>query len=87
MRWWDEELSTRPGFDFALEKKGILMYYKTEKVGEEEVHLAHKAKALGLDVEPLNKAQVQQLEPSTALDILGAVHYRCDAHLYPNNLY
>ena len=25
------ELSATPGFDFALEKKGIMMYFKTEK--------------------------------------------------------
>jgi D-amino-acid dehydrogenase len=81
-----EELAAKPGFGFALEKKGILMYYKTEKVGEEEVHLGEKAQAMGLDVVALNKAEVQALEPETALDILGAVHYRCDAHLYPNKL-
>ena len=54
-----EELATEPGFNFALEKKGILMYYKTEKVAEEEIHLAEKAKSMGLDVEALDKQQVQ----------------------------
>jgi len=81
-----EELAVQPGFDFALENKGILMYYKTEKTGEEEIHLAEKAKGMGLDVEALNKQQVQALEPGLELDILGAVHYRCDSHLYPNKL-
>lgn len=81
-----EELAQEPGFDFALENKGILMYYKTEKVAEEEVHLAEKAKSLGLDVVALNKGEVQALEPETELDVLGAIHYRCDAHLYPNKL-
>ena len=81
-----EEMDKEPGFDFALEKKGILMYYKTEKVAEEEIHLAAKAKNMGLDVEVLDKKQVQELEPGTDLDILGAVHYRCDAHLYPDKL-
>lgn len=81
-----EDWQQQPGFDFALEKKGILMYYKTEKVGEEEIHLAQKAKSMGMDVEALTKLQVQELEPTIELDILGAVHYRCDAHLYPNKL-
>lgn len=81
-----EDLHQQPGFNFALENKGILMYYKTEKAGEEEMHLAVKAKRMGMDVEVLNKEQVQQLEPGLALDILGAVHYRCDGHLYPNKL-
>jgi D-amino-acid dehydrogenase len=81
-----DELQQQPGFDFSMENKGILMYYKTEKVAEEEIHLGEKAKSMGLDVVSLNKAEVQQLEPETELDILGAVHYRCDAHLHPNKL-
>ncbi len=81
-----EELAKQNGFDFGLEQKGILMYYKTEKVGEEEVHLGEKARQMGLDVVGLDKAQLQQLEPGIELDVLGAVHYRCDAHLYPNRL-
>ncbi|MEO6135061.1 MAG: FAD-dependent oxidoreductase [Ginsengibacter sp.] len=81
-----EELSVVPGFDFAFEKKGIMMYYKTEKAGEEEIHLAEKGKSMGIDVEALTASQVQLLEPEVQLDILGAVHYRSDAHLYPNDL-
>src|SRR5689334_7373522 len=42
-----EELAAKPGFDFALEEKGIMMYYKTDKVAEEEIHLAEKAQSLG----------------------------------------
>lgn len=81
-----ETLSREPDFDFAMERKGILMYYKTEKVGEEEVHLAEKAKGMGLDVAALNRDEVQALEPDMELDVLGAVHYRSDAHLHPNQL-
>lgn len=81
-----EELQARPDFDFALEKKGVLVYYKTEKSAIEEIHLAAKARSLGLDAVALNKKEVQALEPGTELDVLGAVHYRCDAHLYPDKL-
>lgn len=80
------ELNCEPGFDFALEEKGILMYFKTGKVAEEESHLALKAQRMGVDAVVLSKTEVEQLEPGTELDILGAVHYRCDAHLYPNKL-
>ena len=62
------------------------MYFKTEKSGEEELHLAEKARSLGLNAEALSKEQIQSLEPDTELDILGAVHYHCDGHLYPNKL-
>ncbi|TDH24156.1 FAD-dependent oxidoreductase [Segetibacter sp. 3557_3] len=81
-----ETLQHEPGFDFGYENKGILMYFKTEKFAEEEIHLGEKARSMGIDVEPLTKAQVQLLEPETELDILGAVHYKCDSHLYPNKL-
>lgn len=81
-----EELNKQPGFDFSFEKKGIMMYFKTEKVAEEEIHMADKAKQMGLDVEVLNGTEAQKLESEIALDVLGAVHYKCDAHLYPNKL-
>jgi D-amino-acid dehydrogenase len=81
-----EELEKKPGFNFALEQKGILMYFKTTRAAEEEEHLATKARSLGLDAELLSKKQLQILEPDLQMDVLGAVHYRCDAHLYPNAL-
>lgn len=81
-----KELSTSPDFDFSLEEKGILMYFKTQKTAEEEIRTAELARTLGLDAETLTKAQVERLEPGVGLNILGAVHYHCDAHLYPNKL-
>ncbi len=79
-----EELATK--MNFGLGKKGILMYFKTEAVAEEENHLAEKARAMGLDVVYLNRQEVLHLEPEQQPDVLGAVHYRCDAHLHPNSL-
>lgn len=81
-----EELALHPEFNFELEKKGILMLYKKQNTAEEEIHLAKKAQALGLDVDILNAEEVQELEPDTRLNVLGAVHYRCDAHLSPAKL-
>jgi D-amino-acid dehydrogenase len=80
------DLANEVELNFGLKKKGILMLYKTKATGEEEIHLAKKAQILGLDVEPLSAAQTQALEPNAALDILGSVHYRCDAHLSPSDL-
>jgi D-amino-acid dehydrogenase len=80
------ELAKEPGFDFGLKENGILMFYKTEKAGEEEAHLAEKGRELGLDMAVLNAAECKALQPELELDVLGAVHYRCDAHLYPNHL-
>lgn len=81
-----EEISSDPAFSFSYERKGIMMYFRDPHVAEEEVHLAEKAISMGLDVAALSKEQIQQLEPGVQLDILGGVHYRCDAHLYPNQL-
>jgi D-amino-acid dehydrogenase len=81
-----EQLATEPGFDFGLEKKGILMYFKTAHTGDEEIRLAAEARALGLDAEALDLAAVRVLEPGLEMDVLGAIHYRCDAHLSPGRL-
>ncbi len=81
-----QDIAKEPGFDFGLANNGILMLYKTEKAGEEEVHLAEKARALGLDVEALSAEQARALQPQLNLDVAGAVHYRCDSHLAPHVL-
>ena len=78
-----DELFTDLDQAFGLEKKGILMLYKTAATEEEETHLAHTARQLGLDAVVLNQAELHALEPELELDVLGAVHYRCDGHLYP----
>jgi D-amino-acid dehydrogenase len=81
-----QDLAREPDFDFGLKEKGILMFYKTDKAAEEEAHLAQKGRELGLDMQVLNVAECLALQPELSLDVLGAVHYRCDAHLYPNHL-
>lgn len=72
--------------EFGLEDKGILMLFKTPKMVEEEKHLAEEATNLGLDAQYLSPEECQKLQPGVELDIAGAVHYHCDAHLYPNKL-
>ncbi|GGC07263.1 NAD(P)/FAD-dependent oxidoreductase [Dyadobacter sediminis] len=82
-----EDLAKEEGFGFGMENKGILMLYKTEKAGEEEIHVARDGQKLGLEIDMLSKEQVQAIEPGIKLDIMGAVHYQCDAHLYPSALF
>ena len=48
--------------------------------------MIEKATSLGLDAQYLTPAECRALQPEIELDILGAVHYRCDSHMYPNKL-
>ena len=68
---------------FFFEEKGLLMLYKTEKVGDEIFHEGSLAQKLGLEVEFLTKEDIAKLETGTKTDAIGAVHYKSDAHLYP----
>ncbi|HTK21134.1 MAG TPA: FAD-dependent oxidoreductase [Mucilaginibacter sp.] len=81
-----QEFEKDSNIDFGLEDKGILMLFKTPKFVEEEKHMAEQAVNLGLDAQYLTPEECQQLQPGVEMDILGAVHYHCDAHLYPNKL-
>lgn len=81
-----EQWETIPGFDFAYEHKGLLEIFQTEAVGEHARHTVDKANALGLDTRFLNADELQQLEPQTKIKALGAILFKCDAHLYPQKL-
>jgi D-amino-acid dehydrogenase len=80
------EFEKDTAIDFGLEDKGILLMFKTPKMEDEERHLVEKATNLGLDAQYLTADECHKLQPRIALDILGAVHYHCDAHMYPNKL-
>ena len=63
---------------------GLLMLYKTDKYRSEEVQMAEKAVAMGLDVSVLNRDQVQKYTSGYTADVLGGVLYKTDAHLSPD---
>ncbi len=82
-----EEWARLPQFQFAYETKGLLEIFQTEAGGEHAKHVMHKAHELGLtDTVLLDKDQLAAMEPQTTINALGAVHFQCDAHLYPNKL-
>lgn len=80
-----KEIKSSGDFSFHYEDKGLLMAYQTEKAGEEEWEVGEKAIGLGMKVENLTAEQVAELEPKANLNIKGAVHYHCDAHMTPGN--
>ena len=68
---------------FFYEEKGLLMLYKTDKTAEEIHHEGKLAQELGLEVDFLSKEEVSKLEKGTATNVIGGVHYKSDAHVYP----
>lgn len=80
------EFEKDTSIDFGLVDKGILMLFKTAQMEDEERHLVEKATNLSLDAQYLAPSECRKLQPDIELDILGAVHYQCDAHMYPNKL-
>lgn len=69
--------------DFQLERKGLLMMYKTDAAGEEEMKVAKRAKQLELEVQLLDKQQLCAIEPNVEIAAKGAIHYQCDGHATP----
>jgi len=79
-----ENFAQLPDFDFAFEKKGLLMLFQEEALGKEEAELAEKAHDLGMEAQLLDADAVKALEKGTRVEALGGVYYPGDAHLYPN---
>ncbi|WP_223548726.1 MULTISPECIES: FAD-binding oxidoreductase [Aestuariivivens] len=80
-----KDLKQSDTFKFHFERKGLLMCYKTDKVGEEEWEVGKRGIQEGFGVKHLSKQEVDVLEPHVNMDIKGAVYYDCDAHMTPNN--
>jgi D-amino-acid dehydrogenase len=73
-------------FDFSYEHKGLLEIFQTEAKAEHAKHTVEKTKELGLDAELLSYNELQRLEPHTKINGMGAILFKCDAHLYPDKL-
>lgn len=69
--------------EFNYDEKGLLMLYKSNAVGEEVIHEAEAAERLGLEVAYLSKDELPLLETGVQTEAIGGVHYKSDAHLYP----
>ncbi|WP_438710931.1 NAD(P)/FAD-dependent oxidoreductase [Aquimarina muelleri] len=79
-----EELKASKDFNFHYDRKGLLMLYQTEKLGEEEWEVGQRGIKEGLNVKHLSKEEVKQYEPNVDLNIKGAIYYDSDAHMTPN---
>lgn len=79
-----EEILASQDFDFHYEKKGLLMAYQTSKGKAHELIIADKALKLGLEAELLSPDALKKIQPVFSNQVLGAVHYKCDAHITPD---
>lgn len=79
-----EEILETEDFSFHYERKGILMAYKLPKSEDYELKTAERAAAEGLEVKNISKEELRKIQPAFSDDVLGAVHYECDAHTTPN---
>lgn len=71
---------------FGLQPSGLMMLYKTEKVAEEEIEVAQKARALGIEAQVLDRKALHKIESEALPDVMGGVLYPGDAYLLPQAL-
>lgn len=84
------ELAETEGFEFGLEKKGLLMLCKTRAALGHEAEIVATANTLGVDAELLDAEGVRKKDPAIEMDVCGGVYFAQDCHLDParflNNL-
>lgn len=73
-------------FDFDYQHRGMLEVFQTEHALRECEAIANMGQRLGLDIELLDKAGLEKLEPDVRWQASGAVFYKCDGHLNPEKL-
>ena len=78
-----DEMFAAVDFDFHYEKKGLLMAFKNAESEEHELKLAERAAIEGLEVTSIAKKDLHKVEPLFSDNVIGAVHYQCDAHTTP----
>ena len=72
--------------NFQLVKEGLLMLYKSEKGGREELEVMRRVQDLGLEARELSLKELAGLQPGLSPEIKGAIHYQCDAHTTPTQI-
>lgn len=78
-----KEIKQSSDFNFSFDQKGLLMCYKTNKAGEEEMLIAERAVEQGLNAQNLSLKELEKLDPNAHLDVKGAIYYEDDAHMTP----
>lgn len=77
------EIKEDIGDVFDMEEIGCMMMCQQQKTFEDELRVAEAAQKFKLNVEILDRDQLQAREPDVELDIYGAVLFKDDAHINP----
>lgn len=81
-----EQWAASPRFKFGYDHRGLIEYTQTAAGLDHARHTVERAQELGLEAEFLDAEAAQSLEPHLDMDINGGIKFKCDAHLYPNEL-
>lgn len=81
-----EEWAKAPGFNIGYQHRGLMEYVQTPSGLEHARHTVDKALELGLDAKLMDADTAQSLEPELEMKVTGGIKFKCDAHLYPNQL-
>lgn len=81
-----EDMARSPQFDFGYKHHGLMEYVQTPGGLEHAKHTVEKALELGLDTAFMDADEAQSLEPHLQMKVTGGIQFKCDAHLYPNQL-
>lgn len=78
-----DEIREDIGDVFEMQEIGCMMMCQQQKTFEDELKVAEAAKKLNLNIEILNRDELQKREPDVELNIYGAVLFKDDAHIHP----
>lgn len=78
------DIKSSENFSFHLENKGLLILCQTESMFKEELEISKIGIEEGLDVKELSSSELKGLEPKLAMNVEGAIHYKCDWHTTPH---
>ena len=78
-----DEIKEDIGDVFDMEEIGCMMMCQQQKTFEEELKVAEAAQKLNLNIEILNRDELQKREPDVELNIYGGVLFKDDAHIHP----
>ena len=80
-----EALAEDLGIGYQLVKRGLLMLCKTMQTLDTEAKLAKRANEIGVKATVHNPSELQVIDPTVTMNVMGGVHFHDDCHLTPQD--